>query len=260
MHLERILSILACCPRIQGQVMQGIKMKAFQANRREALVDRCLSTFLQFGPFLLRLKAYTKLYADARTQSSGKSSGKKTEYNQRSKWFSAPAVPPLQVSGAPKCLPAFCCAAPMHQDRNKFTKDIRLGVFTTMCLGNVRHHKFRRLRLARARFATNQHHLPTENASNMRCSRLFVCLCAACLWVCHVRTNFNPSQSSRNGQTKKWPDWFLHAAEGPVKLCSKKTQLTVQEMQESFCDFSKSLKKQWRRLDCMQTQRIDVGW
>ena len=112
MHLERILSILACCPRMQGQVMQGIKMKAFQANRREALVDRCLSTFLQFGPFLLRLKAYTKLYADARTQSSGKSSGKKTEYNQRSKWFSAPAVPPLQVSGAPKCLPAFCCAAP----------------------------------------------------------------------------------------------------------------------------------------------------
>lgn len=144
-----------------------------------------------------------------------------------------------------------------HQDRNKFTKDIRLGVFTTMCLGNVRHHKFRRLRLARARFATNQHHLPMENASNMRCSRLFVCLCAACLWVCHVRTNFNLSQSSRNGQSKKWPDWFLHAAEGPVKLCSKKTQLTVQE---SFCDFSKSLKKQWRRLDCMQTQRIDVGW
>lgn len=46
MHLERILSILACCPHIQGQVMQGIKMKAFQANRREALVDRYLSMFL----------------------------------------------------------------------------------------------------------------------------------------------------------------------------------------------------------------------
>ena len=47
-------------------------------------MDRCLSTFLQFGPFLLRLTAYTKLYADARTQSSGKSSRKQSTTNEAS--------------------------------------------------------------------------------------------------------------------------------------------------------------------------------